>query len=192
MSDVVCFLIVPGDTCEVSLRRYTWKDSSPPCVDDWGHGASVQVAQSLPWPENDAGYHGWGGEPSKYPKDDPRWPVTCERCDYVFVETDEWQENWQQHWVDVADVTRRWPLRQAPAGAMFYSDWNPHKGPDGRSLSVCLPPNGGDNSWCIDAPATQGGGHWTRSGTPPLITATPSILTPHYHGFLTDGRLVEC
>lgn len=190
MGDVECFMIVPGDTCEVWLRRYTWKDRAErPCVDDWGHGASVVVAQSLPWPFHGEEWHGTGRQPTAYPKDDPRWPITCGRCDYVFLGDDEWQENWNQHWV--GDDGRRWDLRKAPAGAMFYSDWNPWKGPDGRSLSVCLPPDGGDHVWCIDGPASSGG-YWARNGVPPLVTATPSILTEQYHGFLTAGHLVSC
>ncbi len=60
---------------------------------------------------------------------------------------------------------------------------------------LVLTPGG---TWCVDCPAT-GGGHWTRTGEPPNVTATPSIhLSPgvgpphEWHGFLTAGALVTC
>jgi hypothetical protein len=53
---------------------------------------------------------------------------------------------------------------------------------------------------CLDCPATRGepGRYWTVTGTPPKVTATPSLDinpqdppndSPHWHGFLTDGVL---
>jgi hypothetical protein len=76
--------------------------------------------------------------------------------------------------------------------AWWYSD--KHKGPDGKCLVVRTP--GGD--WIVDAKAIDGNG-WTRTGTPPKVTANPSIGIGHeegkpwtYHGWLRDGHLVEC
>jgi hypothetical protein len=52
---------------------------------------------------------------------------------------------------------------------------------------------------CLDCPATVGdpGRYWTRTGEPPRVTVTPSLLinpnpttAPTWHGFLTDGQLV--
>lgn len=53
-------------------------------------------------------------------------------------------------------------------------------------------PNG--QWWVVDSlafSAEQGhhGEGWTITGTPPLITATPSISTKGYHGFLENGVL---
>jgi hypothetical protein len=56
---------------------------------------------------------------------------------------------------------------------------------------VALPPDGGDDLWMVDGTASNGPG-WTREGKPPKVTARPSILTPRYHGWLTDGFLVRC
>lgn len=61
-------------------------------------------------------------------------------------------------------------------------------GPDGLCLSVCLPDG---THWMIDGPSSSDGPGWERSGTPPLITARPSILTRQYHGWLTDGVLSD-
>jgi hypothetical protein len=46
--------------------------------------------------------------------------------------------------------------------------------------------------WAIDMPSIDGG-KWSRTGTVPKISVTPSILIPDkYHGFLTDGTLRDC
>jgi hypothetical protein len=86
----------------------------------------------------------------------------------------------------------------APVGAMWDADWfhgmPEFQGPDGLSLVVRTP--GGD--WMIDAPSENGNG-WDRTGTPPKITANPSIAMGktyrggwRYHGFLRKGFLEEC
>lgn len=48
----------------------------------------------------------------------------------------------------------------------------------------------GPDHLTVNAPEPSGG-HWTRTGTPPTITASPSILTPRYHGFLQGGVLTD-
>ena len=60
--------------------------------------------------------------------------------------------------------------------------------PEYTSLIVMTP--GGE--WAIDMPSIDGG-KWSRTGTVPKISVTPSILIPDkYHGFLTDGTLRDC
>lgn len=124
----------------------------------------------------------------RWPHDDPRWPKTCE-CGYVFLDTDRWQL--------FHELLYRGPtgdiftLRRAPTGAMWDAWWYhgaaEFKGPDGKSLVVMLPDG---LEWVIDGPA-KSGGHWTRTGEPPKITASPSILTSKYHGFLREGVLTD-
>lgn len=81
-------------------------------------------------------------------------------------------------------------------GAMFDAFWLPEawRGADGLGLTVKLP---GGGVWHIDSEA-NGGGHWSRSGVPPMITATPSIWShanagppSEYHGFLQAGKLTD-
>jgi hypothetical protein len=74
---------------------------------------------------------------------------------------------------------------------MYDAHWWPVKGPDGIALAVILPPGGHTETWHPDTGAKDGP-PWTRTGTIPRVTCTPSILTNKYHGFLTDGFLVEC
>jgi hypothetical protein len=84
-------------------------------------------------------------------------------------------------------------LREAPAGAMWDAHWfeDTWSGPDGRSLMVKLPFG---HEWLIDGPSSSGG-RWSRTGEPPKITVTPSILVKSergdYHGWLRDGVLVD-
>ncbi len=116
---------------------------------------------------------------------------------------------------DAGGWTKAHPLYRNPAtgeenvrhdmvGAMFYCDWlegmppedqaamGIYPGPDGRVLGVMTP--GGQ--WIIDQTANNGPkdrAGWTRTGSPPNVTAHPSILQgDRYHGWLKDGWLEEC
>jgi hypothetical protein len=85
----------------------------------------------------------------------------------------------------------------APPGAMWYADWYPDsfrtRSPDGRVLIIRTPAS----DWNVDGPASNCPG-WTRTGTPPNVSATPSIGQYNadgsfkYHGWLRNGVLVEC
>ena len=80
-------------------------------------------------------------------------------------------------------------LKQAPVGSMWSADWYDgfyKPGPDGIWLIVKTP--GGN--WFVDGPSSNGSG-WTREGTAPNVTVTPSILQSSYHGFLTGGKLIS-
>lgn len=206
MSEVRCFMLDGLDEAELGFRRYrsTRDAQSDLCIGGHGyHNAERVWERRADPPRADGRAMGslasvsserlvreyYGIEP-----DDPRWPETCDACDYRFIEADERQISVQHLWKrrDTGEVLS---LRDAPAGAMWYADWYHEKGPDGHALCVRVPmPDGvspmlGD--WIIDSTAT-GGGKWTRSGEPPIVTATPSILIgkpERYHGFLTDGVL---
>lgn len=61
----------------------------------------------------------------------------------------------------------------------YWETWSTTRPP----LCV-LCPNG--REWCVDAKSSNGEG-WQVTGSPPLITAAPSIAVPGYHGFLQKG-----
>lgn len=61
----------------------------------------------------------------------------------------------------------------------YWADWSDKRPP---ICVVC--PNG--QHWLIDSKSSNGDG-WKITGEPPLITASPSILVPGYHGFLQNG-----
>lgn len=127
----------------------------------------------------------------------PAWPRACTACGWRFRPEDAWQ-------IDQEAVYRRvetgeeWGQRSLPPGAMFDAVWAPPawRGADGTSLAVVLPPALEDqrpNVWMVDGPARDVLPAWTRTGDPraipPTVSVTPSILTPWYHGYLTDGVL---
>ena len=184
MTDVKCFFLAPTDRCRIELRRYA---GGSKCTGVFSyHNASVPIAVEV----NPDQPKALGDDP-RFPHDDPRWPPRCE-CGYEFAATDNWQVRYEQIY-SRSDGGGECTLHDAPVGAMYDATWYPEKGPDGRSLMLVLPDSrpGIHSVWTIDLPAS-GGGHWTRTGEPPRITVRPSILTPGYHGFLTDGVLASC
>lgn len=182
-----CFMIEPTDRARQTLRRYTSIRAGAVCPADpqgWGHDASIPIEQAT-YPRN--GLNGRGAD--DWPHDDPRWPTQC-ACGYVFQDEDTWQHTITRLYRPVGGGAL-FALRdqEIPIGAMWDAPWLlsvTHRGPDDRCLVVKTP--GGD--WVIDGPSRDGGG-WTRTGVPPLVTARPSILTPTYHGWLTDGVLSD-
>jgi hypothetical protein len=194
MPPVQCFLIERTGTCTRYLRRYGRYDSQQPTcpAPDGYHNARV-VLDVVPDQPDERGYY--RGSDSDVPHDDPRWPTQCV-CGYAFTDADEYQV-FREHIyrrVDTGDETN---LRDAPAGAMWRAEWYESiwKGPDGKCYVLRLP-DGSD--WVIDGPAANGPG-WTRTGTAPHFTATPSIgshfktgpAVMSYHGWLRDGVLVD-
>lgn len=188
MSEVQCFLIEPSDRNGRWLRRYTaaltagWN-----CASGY-HQAAVRIEDGSRGEET----------PVASFKDDPRWPKKCEKCDREFIGEDTRQIFALALYKtpDGREVTLHESppagIESAPAGAMWLSDWCPgpkkHPGP---FLWVMLPNRAG--AWCLDGNSSGGGGGWTRTGTPPLVTANPSIhAVGQYHGWLRDGKLIEC
>lgn len=163
-----------------SLRRYV-DSAKEKCPGPHGyHNADVLLGE-VPYP-NDS-FMGWGRDDE--PHDDPRWPLKCDGCPYVFKPEYHWQHNMCRLYQGAPDG-KLYTNRDMPPGAMYDATWYSEKGPDGIALMVILPPEGGDDAWFVDDT------RWHRTGTIPNITATPSILTPRYHGFLRNGVLEEC
>lgn len=193
-----CFMVEPTDEQEAWLRRY----ADGPCPAKPGehsyHDGSAHVGRvpvvygkvddepthSYIEETSVEGYHG-----------DERWPIRC-ACGYEFGPDDHWQVLGRQVWrrPDTGEARALhgyWRNdEQVPVwgpGAMFYAwwmeGWRDHLGPEGKCLSVVLPPSGSEHIWHIDGPASSGG-HWSRTGEPPLISVTPSISTGAYHGWL--------
>lgn len=203
MSDVECFWVEPTAEGTVHLRRFVWsavqgRGEAEPCPGPMGyHDASVDLGETWSVVRNAKGFIEATPDDA-IAHDDPRWPTTCAACGFVFRDSDPWQVNVQEGWrrPDTGEVIHH-GLMGIPAGAMWDAQWMPEKwrGPDGLSLTVQLPDGG---AWCVDGPASNAPAGtfqtWARTGdpraVPPTVSATPSILTPGYHGFLTAGKLV--
>lgn len=142
-------------------------------------------------------------EADRPPNDDPRWPLQCEKCAFLFA-PDETRQFFYDLLYKRADTGEICTLRDAPPGAMWDAWWLrglhgcTHDGPDGRNLMVKCP-NGHD--WNIDGRASNCGlpqddvHHcWIRHGDPPDLVVDKngvtcsagagSILAGDYHGFL--------
>jgi hypothetical protein len=183
-----CFMLEPTDRVRRELRRYDARYPHEHCeASGMGyHNAGVRIEDGpVVWRE-----HGRSivTEPIEWQRDDPRWPTHC-ACGYEFTDDDHWQLAYHMLY-RLPDGTET-ILREAPPGAMWDATWLADvrdyrdRSPDGLILTLMLPDG---YEWLIDGPSANGPG-WTRTGTPPLITARPSILSPRYHGWLTDGVL---
>jgi hypothetical protein len=73
---------------------------------------------------------------------------------------------------------------------MIRAAWyDEYAGQPGESWIIALPDGG---EW-ITTQKAAGGGFWTVTGTPPAITANPSIwhnAPAGWHGWVRDGELV--
>jgi hypothetical protein len=192
-----CFWTEPAGDQAVGLRRFRGREKGE-CPGRMGYHHAVVMVGRAPERVDERGY----GVviPAREYRGDPRWPTACEDCGEPFRFDDHWQV-WTERIWRAADG-REWTDRELPPGAMFDGWWYPWKGPDGIALVVVLPPPATADSrghwWVVDGPATGPDGErkpgaWTRTGdpraVPPTVSATPSILSSDYHGFLTNGVL---
>lgn len=130
--------------------------------------------------------------------EDYDWPHACPRCGAKLDYEGEWETGWRTFmgtasWRNPQTGEVKDNQHDFGPGAMYevgYMEWLKERTPDGKVWAVVLPPAGQADYWVIDDKASSGG-YWTRTGTPPNLSVTPSILTPNYHGFLTNGVLTD-
>jgi hypothetical protein len=191
---VECFLIVPTGLVKLQLRRYRGSSDGEKCPGPFGYHNGHADFGKIPAVYTDRGTLSAFPQDQVPAHDDHRWAQQCDDCTYRFTEQDEWQV-FQEHLYHRPGVDEELTLRDPPHGAMWDCTWFPtdSMGPDGKCLCIMTP--GGQ--WMPDLPSSDGK-PWTRTGTVPKITVRPSILInargnwPGYHGFLTDGVLVDC
>jgi hypothetical protein len=189
---IKCFWIEPVAQVRMSLRRYA---SEKWCSGQYGyHNASVVIGDALLDSSflkvcADRRYGATHGD--LWPHSDARWPKHC-GCGYEFKGEDEWQFNPHRLYMRT-DTGELMTEVEAPAGAMRHEWWMENfqgvADQNGIILGVKLPDG---TWWCVDGPASSGNGGWTRTGEIPNVTASPSILTSNYHGWLRNGELVDC
>lgn len=143
--------------------------------------------------------------------DDVKFPTVCDACKKPFKEDARQMISRDRAYVGPVGERRRFQEWLDIPGTMFdYFHMRGHSkygGPDGLILAVICPCK---TFWVIDGPCNNctlpdDTEHrcWPRKGEPPNITVgkpyyktcsagAGSILTPHWHGFLRDGYLVDC
>ena len=99
-----------------------------------------------------------------------------------------------------------WPTEPPSVGDMWWGDPPADTSTLGadyqdkrlgsHTLWIQLPstswPNG--SSFCLDWRSYDGNNYgrgWTRTGEPPNVTVTPSIVFDGWHGWVRDGELVN-
>ena len=185
--NIKCFMLEPTNNFKRNLRRFCFDDSPgarTPCQPKRCHNAVVYTQDIVEYPAD----YKWSGDGTKpFPHDDPRWPRVCELCRYTFVDGDQWQHNLERVWRR-PETGEEFVQKDFPPGAMWFAIWQDFwLGPDGKALYVMLPDG---HTWQVDGPASNSKLPWHRDGVPPIVTATPSILSPGYHGWLRNGELV--
>jgi hypothetical protein len=178
-----CFLLKESSLCRRELRRY----SSGPCPSGrWIHDAVVVIDAEIQGLEEQALLKGeFDG--------DPRWPQAC-ACGRPFTDDDHWQVVVERLFVGSPDG-KLYAIRdrELPAGAMWEAPWLVNAGwagPDGRSYVVKLPTG---STFQIDGPESGGKAGWSRTGTAPNFTVSPSIHeVGAYHGHLVNGIISPC
>jgi hypothetical protein len=192
-----CFWVEATGDVDMALRRFRLSSEGDACPVGYGyHNAEVPIGRA-PDRRTPDGYS--EAPPVEEYAGDVRWPTRC-ACGYAFTDEDQWQV-WTESIYRRLDTGQEWAQRSMPPGAMLDGFWLPQKGPDGIALVVVLPPAADDTRghwWHVDGPSRNNGvagPGWTRTGDPrarpPTVTATPSILTDSYHGFLTSGALTD-
>lgn len=180
---IQCFMLEPTEIAAEYLRRYVQVTYGDCSAGTGYHNARSEIGQ--------VAYDAKRIHGDNFNREDERWPLRC-ACGYVFRWDDEWQHGAEQLYRR-SDTAELCTLRDAPPGAMWYAPWyeQVYKGPDGRCLVVRTP----CGDWIPDAESANGGKPWDRTGVPPLVTVTPSILINSgkrsYHGWLRAGQLVE-
>ena len=196
-----CFWVEPSGLAELSLRRYLSRLGNSCAASPYGYCDETVAIGRIAERRSEDGYLAFI-RPEEF-IDDPRWPTRCSHCGREFgpvdpsgvsrFDRDAVNDQVNQEPIYRAADGREWPMDRLAPGAMFDATWR-HDGPGGISLTVVTPYRGQDariGFWHVDCPASNSDRPWDRTGdpkaTPPTVSATPSILTPHYHGFLQIG-----
>ena len=195
-SRVRCFLLTPTEHVSVSLRRYAI-DAVSPCtrreprypggdlVSYTVHDVETEIAREVgTLDEALEGDHAR----RTVAKEDPRWPTRCS-CGFEF-RTDDPRQECRSRMYARSDTGELTTVDAAPAGALYDARFLHHTEyqRNGEMSLICKTPGG---EWYVDGPAANGPG-WSRTGTPPDITVTPSIgigNPQRMHGWLRDGWL---
>lgn len=184
-----CFMLEDLGSTRYYLRRYVGSDKAK-CPSRLGyHNAMSGAIADVP---DDPASGCCGTRPPEVDRADPRWPARCE-CGYAFTEADTWQvfPSGLYRRQDTGEIVT-WDT--AAPGAVRDARWWKEgawmvKLPDGGDFMTM---QGAANCACKTRPFDPAHHCWTVTGTPPNLTASPSIDTGTWHGWLRNGVLTSC
>ena len=115
--------------------------------------------------------------------------IQCRLVEGYLKKVDELQpgDMWFCPWY-IEGESKKDHLRWLDQGHGFLSREYVTQRWDKRPPLILRLPDGTD--WLVDGLSTSGGG-WDISGEAPNITARPSIQSPGFHGWLTNGVLSD-
>lgn len=195
---VKCYLLTSTEKERRWLRRFVSSCEGDKCPGKYTYHNAMFSLGDFPWP-------GAKGPEVEEFAGHPGWPTQCDYCAHAFSETD-YRQVFRERLYTRSDTGAETTLHEAEVGAMWLADWFPptfgspihqRERPGQPHLIVrCPGHNGGYHDWDVDAKSSNGDG-WSWTGTPPMVTATPSIGVPGpgpdgwaYHGWLRNGELV--
>lgn len=199
----------PSGLVTVSVRIY--EEGACPLPGNAGYHDAMQLIHAAEPAENwvDRDPDGFAHVRSHLvPANEPRWPRLCQ-CGFAFTAAAT-RQVWADELYTGSPGGALRALRHLEPGASYNAWWiaKYRPMPDGMSLVVICPDG---HPWSIDERAsncTMPDDHehrcWCRHGDPRQANITVnkagktcgagggSILTPRYHGMLTNGVLSEC
>lgn len=204
LGNITCFVIVPTGYVRHGLRRYVSRSKCEASGLGYCNAETVIVDRQDVNVTSEAGAFNDLRERARlaYPMHmtDEKWPRAC-ACGNVFGIGDMAMITRERLWKPdgQAEGGFVFPRDEAPVGAMYNATWllDTYPGPDGKCLVVKCPDGlaGHGGEWIVDETNIPTGcERWTRHGTWPKVTATPSILfrDSGFHAFLVEGVLVRC
>lgn len=205
-NQVECFVVSPSKTLRIRLRRFSADEGECPSKENYGYHQAIaeggsfelELGQELPPITT---------RETLVPHSDVRWPTRC-ACGLAFKDDDYKQTRFDTVYEDQKGGS--WLRSDLPPGAMYRAthleDDKAFCGLDGQSWVVVLPDGVHWNidSRCNNCSLPNDDVHkcWCRHGQAPKFTVNKvgntcsagggSIQTKAYHGFLTNGYLVQC
>lgn len=147
------FLLEPTGLSRSHLRRYS-SGSTCPGKYSYHNADGLHLGDFKQTEKPDGTIDGYEGLPVIAP-DDPRYPIKCDHCEYLFTPGDN-RHVFSESLYKRTDTGEIITLRSAPAGAIWRATWlegsNGYVGPDGKTYICRLP---GNHDWIIDSIASN-------------------------------------
>lgn len=110
---------------------------------------------------------------------------------YQLVEVEPWPDYEARRPGICWRVPLDWPVANSTYGEEYDFALSPEFRASGRDYVIKIVLPGGKGVWDCDHVSVDGASGWTITGELPNITASPSVDSGIYHGFLRDGAFTD-